>query len=398
MKPSRRGREQRLAECPHVEHDTRRIDALQGRKRAFPVVELSVVVVLDDERARRLGGAQQGEATLQAERHAERLLVHRGDEGEPEVRGLAQPVVDDDSILVDRQRDERRTARDQAVAGADGARILEPDPVAGVEQDAADQIECLLRAAHDDHLFRPAGDVAGGAKVRGDGSTQRQVPQRVSVPHDVLAPASPVPGGQTRPQSHRKGVEVRQRRREAAGLVGQPLADQRRSAGDGARQPRCARRLGRRSAGGRYRRCRAVAVQHPAHEGPGPDPRLREVLRREPLVRHDDGGPRDAQLPGQGPGGGQPIPRRQAAGEDQVAQRDVELRSDRFAGTLREVQREQQGPARPLDHRRPPESRMWSRIDFDWTATLSRIGSPSDANTRKLVWHFAQNGPFSRTQ
>ena len=62
-----------------------------------------------------------------------------------------------------------RPAGEKAVARADGARVIEPHAVAGIEQHAGDQLEALLRAADDEDLLRLAGDAAVGAQMRRDG-------------------------------------------------------------------------------------------------------------------------------------------------------------------------------------------------------------------------------------
>src|SRR3546814_6771989 len=68
------------------------------------------------------------------------------------MRRLAQPVGDAEAFVVDLHRHDACAAGDEGVAGADRAGVLEPDMVAGVEQQRADQEEGLLRAGHDEHL------------------------------------------------------------------------------------------------------------------------------------------------------------------------------------------------------------------------------------------------------
>jgi hypothetical protein len=50
--------------------------------------------------------------------------------------------------------------------------VFERNRVAGIDQNADHQIECLLRSVDDDHLFRLAHHRTRTAQVRADGRTQ----------------------------------------------------------------------------------------------------------------------------------------------------------------------------------------------------------------------------------
>ena len=217
MKPRRRAGKQRFAEGADVENAAAAVDALERGERAAAEAEFAVVIVLDDPGTGALCRAQQGETALDAHDVAERLLVRRRDERQAKLRRAAQALGDLHSLRVHRHRDEARAGGEQAVARADGAGILEPDRVAGIEQHGADVQEGLLRAADDEDLVRVAGDAAIGAKMRGDGLAQPCFAHRGAVAHHRLARLAPMTGGKARPLRHREGVERRQAGDEGAG-------------------------------------------------------------------------------------------------------------------------------------------------------------------------------------
>jgi hypothetical protein len=184
------------------------VDRLQGRRRPAAVAELAVIVVLDDPGIGRVGGGKQREAAGEAHGAADRLLVGGRDEGEADVRGAAHPFVHHQPLRVDRHRHEAGAGGGgEAVARADGAGVLEPDGVARVEQQVADELEAVLGAVDDEHLRLIAGDRPVGTKVRGDRPAERPVAAGVAVAHDDVAARPPVLGDVARPQGHREGVE-----------------------------------------------------------------------------------------------------------------------------------------------------------------------------------------------
>src|SRR5262249_30772178 len=186
--------------------------------------ELAVVIILDDPGAGGFGGAEEGEAALEAHDVAERLLMRGRHEGEAEGAGAAQPFLDAEALLVDRHRDEVGAAGEKAVARADRARHFEPHLVAGIEQHRADEVESLLRAGEDEDLASLAGNAAIGAEMRGDRLAQGRVPERRAIAHPLLAGAAPMLRGKPRPLRHGKGVEGGEGGDESAWLMGQARA------------------------------------------------------------------------------------------------------------------------------------------------------------------------------
>lgn len=272
-----------------------------------------------------------------------------GDEGQAEAGRQAQAFVDAQALLVQRHRHQFGAGGGQAVARADGAGVLEPHAVAGVEQHGRHQLEGLLRAADDEHLLRVAGDAAVGAQVQRNGLAQRRVAEGLTVAHHVVARAAPVAGRQPRPQRQRKGVEGRQRGGEGACGGRQPRAvgQSRQHLRHRGRKPHRAADVGTRLPGGRrHRRAHVLA-----DEGPGADARLDQSFGSKAVVGLDHGGARHLQFTRQRAAGRQPLARGHGAGDDELAQRDVQLAADRTRRIGVDRYRQQQRAACSFDHR-----------------------------------------------
>ncbi len=70
--------------------------------------------------------------------------------------GIARPPgtrLDREALGVHRDRDNARPRAEQRAAGPRVARLLHPDAIPRIEQHAADQLEALLGAGHDQHLL-----------------------------------------------------------------------------------------------------------------------------------------------------------------------------------------------------------------------------------------------------
>ncbi len=270
---------------------------------------------------------------------------------------------------------------------------------------STDEVEGLLRAGNHEHLVGVAFDAAVAAQVRGDGASQRGMPIGVAIAHHVAARTAPVLGRKPRPLRHGKGVEGRQRGGEGARHRGQPraLAEALDRARHGVREPRrrrqwtrLAQRLRRRgtvrSAGPR-----PLGLERARHVGARAHARLDQPLGGEALEGLDDGGARHAQLARQRARRRQALARGDAAVEHQLAQAQVELGGDGARRGVVDRHRQQQRPARPLDHRTFRPSRL-ARAGNGITE-LSKwtfVADHSGADDRHAVIPAATSSPRKR--
>ena len=169
---------QRLRERPDVGHAAAAVQALQRLQRPVGEPELAVVVVLDDDRVRALGPRQQRRAPGQGHRRAERELVRRRDVHQLRPRGQRGDV---EAFAVHRHADDLGAVRREEQLRQPVAGLLDGDPVARLEQHAAQQVERLLRALGDEHVVGAGAHRAGDADVPGDRRAQARVPARVGV-------------------------------------------------------------------------------------------------------------------------------------------------------------------------------------------------------------------------
>lgn len=178
----------------------------RGRPGAL-VAEDAVVFVLDDP---GVGGLSPGEQRLTPSgrhRHPGRPLVRARHVRHARVRGKDLAGQNVQSLFIDGNGHDLGARPEQRAADARRRGILEPDAVAGVEHQAADEVERLLRAADDDDPIFSARDAAAGAQLRGDRLAQRAVPCRIAVADRVHARPAHDAAGESRPRFERKVVE-----------------------------------------------------------------------------------------------------------------------------------------------------------------------------------------------
>ena len=353
--------EHRLAEGADVDHAPRRIQPLHRRDRPAGVAILAVVVILQDPCARLRRPCQERETPREAHGRAERKLVRGRDVDE--TRGTSTAArLDVDPLLVDRHGNQARTSPEQRPARAEVAGILDPGGVPRVQQQPAGEVEPRLRTGDDDHLIGVAGHAACATDVGRDRLPQRRQPSRVRVAEAAAGRHAGAPPQEARPDLTRKLVQCREPGLERAPAdVGKRPArgDERTTA---TRQVRGARTRGRRDV--RAARMQQRLGQHRRHAGAVADPGLDVSLGRELLegAHHRVAG--GTELVGERPGGRQARARREASGEDGLAQGGVDLALERDGAGALEGQGSQErarpghsrclGPAgRTMQRRRP---------------------------------------------
>ena len=141
-----------LVERPDVDHAAMTIESVQRRHRTAAVAIFAVVVVLDQHGRGAPGPVEEGQATLEAHRHAEGTLVGGREIDQPRRRvggGRHHRPVG-----VDADRHHRGAGGGEDRRGARIARVFDPRTIAGIEQEPADEVEGLLRP-RDDHDVLP---------------------------------------------------------------------------------------------------------------------------------------------------------------------------------------------------------------------------------------------------
>ena len=259
----------------------------------------------------------------------------------------AIPADDVDAVVVDRHRHQARAGGDQGVAGADVAGVLEPDRVAGVDEQRGDAGKGVLGALEDEDLLGGAGDATVHPEVAGDRLAQRGEAAGLGIAHQRRPRAAQRPRREPGPERHREGVVGRGAgdEGEGHGRVGDPREE---PLGRLAREPREARRL--LAPAGRRRRARA-RVGGGADVGAVADPADDQALGGQLVVDVDDGGARQPEVGGERAARRQAIAGPQHRADDQPAQTLRELSAERGRGRAVDRDRGEQGAAGVLGHR-----------------------------------------------
>jgi hypothetical protein len=97
-----------------------------------------------------------------------------------EAAGVGQ-LVDDEAVAIDGDANYASTQRLEEEAGRYVARIFDGNPVAGYEEHASNDVDCLLGAVGDDDVLDRCVHAARNANVARDGLTQAWITGRVTV-------------------------------------------------------------------------------------------------------------------------------------------------------------------------------------------------------------------------
>ena len=228
-------------------------------------------------------------------------------------RAAARQQVDDQALVVDRHRHDRRAVTREQVARERVAGVLDRDHVARLQEDPGDQVQRLLRAVGGDHVLRarpgPRGSRpgAGPAPRAGPGGPRGAAYVPGSVPRRTWAASS------RRQVSNGKSVgSGMPTRKSYVGVGSEPLTG-------------CGRRSQDRRGRSVVRRARRVGLAPTAAtKVPGADPRLQVSFGDQPLVDGGHGRSADAQVGGQRPGRREPVAGPEPAAAQRVQQRAVE--------------------------------------------------------------------------
>ena len=185
--------------------------------------------------------------------------------------------------------------------------------------EAEHQIEGLLAAGEQQDLVGLAPHGARGGEVAGQRRTELGEAARIPVPEEPgSAPA--VPAQQPAPQRAQRLGDPGQPRSQGQPLGQRPVGQQGTEDGRGPGSPEGALRS---------RLGRTLPLDLGPHVGAAAVAGLGIAFRAEPLQGGLRGVPRDLQMRGQGPAGGEPATRRQGSSEDGLAQSCVDLGLER---------------------------------------------------------------------
>ena len=228
--PQPQRRKEHLAEGAEVD-DAIGFESLHGRERVPGVAHLAVVVVFDDPCAGFPRPLQQRRPSPQAHRHAERVLVGRGDEGRRRVRREHSAALDIESFVVHRNPHHAgapaRGRQDRRERGI--RRILDPGRITRRNQHLGGQVQPLLCARRDDHLVRVAADGSRAAHVSGNLLAECPRPLRLVVTSrgrrspraESIAESTPGVARSGRTGGHRDGERHAGQRGELFGHAGE---------------------------------------------------------------------------------------------------------------------------------------------------------------------------------
>src|SRR6218665_507875 len=205
-------RKQQLRKSADINHPARRIAALHRRNGLPLEAILAVVVVLDDPCVATLGDFQQAQPLLHAHGGAKRVMAgwrHAND-----TRGRTGPAIQRPAAAIHMQRRQPGTCDFKGRLRAKIARLLHPHRVAGIQQQARQQIESALRAADDDNLLRATAHAPRSVEVRRDRLAQWGKTQRVISAKQGIPTAGAAPGEQTAPGRERNLLRIRHARVE----------------------------------------------------------------------------------------------------------------------------------------------------------------------------------------
>ena len=263
---------------------------------------------------------QQGKTAGDGHRPAERGRVGRRDQGEAGVGCRVPPGDDVQARAVARNGHELRSCGQHRPAAGDVAGFLDPDGIAGVDQQLGADPESLLRARRDQDVGRIGHQTPRGRKVLGDRGAQPGQALRIRVARSRRAPArdrgasGPGAGGE---EFRRRDAGGQQRQPQRDG-AGRHLADRGAAAGEG--------RGDRRRVGHGWHRFGPCVRQVRRDERARADPAVHVTLRRQPLIRDYHGLPRHAQFVREQPARRQPA----APGKHAVQDRRADVLKNAF--------------------------------------------------------------------
>ena len=283
--------------------------------------------------------------------------MSRSDVGKPTGAFPWHRPRDSHPVVINRREDQFGSRRHERAAGARVVRLLHEHAIAGVQQNAADQVQSLLRAVHDHDPVRLCIEPAQATQSGGDGLSELPASGGWTVFQIGQAGMARARAEQPAPEGIRQigergtaGAEIvpHALRRQLPGQAGQTQAlaasasgpqESLSSSGDDRAGPAG----GDRARRARRRRRRRIAIRWQD----GRDDRsgrahacLEIALRQQLLISHHRGVARDIQLPGDLAGGGNPLARGEPAPENLAAQRPVDLKIEASGS----IQRQHDGP------------------------------------------------------
>ena len=316
--------EHHLRQRAQVEDVLAGIERLQRRNGTTVEPVLAVVVVLEDPCAGAPCPGEERHASRPGHHRAERILVRR--RGDHEAHAGSGKGGRIEAVVVDGDRRQSGAAREHGVARALEPGLLHHHAVAAIDEEARREIEALLRAGDDHDLLRPAVHAACTAEVVRESGAQRGRSLRRAV---VVFPRSRAAGAAAETPAPGGGGEVGHRRQAVAEVPAQRLArgGVRALERQAAALEECYRESSdpRTLTVGRLRGRSHGRRGGPLHVGAGSAPAGEIALRRELIVGEQHGRARHAELHGERPGRGQASAHREAAGDDPVADRAVDL-------------------------------------------------------------------------
>ena len=269
----------------------------------------------------------------------------RGRDADQARRGLQRAAGDHgEALVVDRHGDHPGAGGAQHGPGGRVARLLHPDRVARIDQHAGGEVERLLRAGSDDHLVGPAEHGARHGEIVGDGLAQGAVAAGLAADQEGALWPPPAACEQPRPVAERELVELRQAGRERP----RPRAVMPEPHQHGAARRDAAMRRARGA--GQPAPGRRLVRQVGRDERAGADPAVDVALGAQLLERRHHGVARYAKIASQRAGGRQARARLQAALQDRLADREVDLAMQGPARRRVDRQRREGQVARVLGH------------------------------------------------
>ncbi|MHC2558160.1 hypothetical protein ACVIVD_000154 [Bradyrhizobium liaoningense] len=136
---------------------------------------------------------------------------------------------DDQSLVVDRDRNDVCAGRRERPSRLDEAWLLDPDLVAGIEDHPAAEIQCTRRAGGDDDLVRRTNETAHRAEEVRDLAPQSRMAFGRKIEALLLSWILPGLAQQARPILEGKGRDVRRARTELRRPVGLVVEGEQRS-------------------------------------------------------------------------------------------------------------------------------------------------------------------------
>src|ERR1700728_122150 len=200
---------QDFAEGSNVDDAVAGVESLEGGDGHAVVAILGVVVVFDDPGGSLAGPLEKLKAARGGHGDAEGVMMRGRDEGHTRIGSHTHAGGDVEAIFIDGDGDGAAAGAEQQGANERIAGFFEPRGVAGVEENAGGDVECLLRAGDDHDLEGIAANGASGAQVGADGFAKGLEAERMEVAGGVDAQRAAMAGEQLRPNIEGEVVERR---------------------------------------------------------------------------------------------------------------------------------------------------------------------------------------------